>query len=275
MIVVNYVYDAWGNHKVFDTNGVEIEDKGHIGYLNPFRYRSYYYDADFGFYYLKTRYYDPKVGRFINMDDTDFLAPDVINGLNLYAYCGNNPVMNVDPNGNFFFSLLVGLAVGAIVGFGGTIVADYVDDGEIFNGSISLESYVANIAVGAVAGAVVATISPAIVSGISSIASSAGSAIAISGGAVAVNTTAVAVTGTLGVLGASILFAQTPKKNGYYGERWPSDPHKPDHVHLRGNKTDIRIGRDGKPLKGERPLNAQERKALRQLWSDFLKLFGR
>ena len=118
--VVHYVYDAWGNHEVVDLNGEVIEDKSHIGHVNPIRYRSYYYDSDFGFYYLKTRYYDPKVGRFINMDDTAFLAPDVINGLNLYAYCGNNPVMNVDPNGKFFISfLLVSIGIGAA--FGGTI----------------------------------------------------------------------------------------------------------------------------------------------------------
>ncbi len=43
-------------------------------------------------YYLKTRYYDPKTGRFITIDDISYLAPDTINGLNLYACRGNNPV---------------------------------------------------------------------------------------------------------------------------------------------------------------------------------------
>ena len=50
-------------------------------------------------YYLKTRYYDPETGRFITIDDVSYLAPDTINGLNLYVYCLNNPVMKVDPNG--------------------------------------------------------------------------------------------------------------------------------------------------------------------------------
>ena len=39
------------------------------------------------------------MGRFITIDDLSYLDPDTINGLNLYAYCCNNPVMNVDPNG--------------------------------------------------------------------------------------------------------------------------------------------------------------------------------
>ena len=52
-----------------------------------------------GLYYLKTRYYDPETGRFITIDDVSYLAPDTINGLNLYVYCLNNPVMKVDPNG--------------------------------------------------------------------------------------------------------------------------------------------------------------------------------
>ena len=56
-------------------------------------------DEETGFYYLKTRYYDPETGRFITIDDVFYLAPDTINGLNLYAYCLNNPVMKVDPNG--------------------------------------------------------------------------------------------------------------------------------------------------------------------------------
>ena len=47
-----------------------------------------------------TRYYDPQTGRFINADTPDYLDPKTINGLNLYSYCNNNPVMNVDPSGH-------------------------------------------------------------------------------------------------------------------------------------------------------------------------------
>ena len=104
-IVVKYVYDAWGNQKILDCNGNEVIGTNHIGKLNPFRYRSYYYDIETNLYFLKTRYYDPEICRFITIDDISYLAPDTINGLNLYAYCGNNPILNTDYSGTFWQSI--------------------------------------------------------------------------------------------------------------------------------------------------------------------------
>ena len=98
-VVVRYIYDAWGNHAVVDANGNDIEDMSHIGNVNPFRYRGYYYDAETGLYYLQTRYYDPETGRFISQDSIEYAAPEAVNGLNLYAYCLNNPVMMTDETG--------------------------------------------------------------------------------------------------------------------------------------------------------------------------------
>ena len=115
--MVKYVYDAWGNHAVVDADGNDITDEGHIGNKNPYRYRGYYYDADLKLYWLQTRYYDPETGRFVTIDDISYLAPETINGLNLYAYCGNNPVMNVDPNGTFFWFIFIGAIIaGALIG---------------------------------------------------------------------------------------------------------------------------------------------------------------
>ena len=105
-VVVKYIYDAWGNHAVVNASGEDIGDATHIGNRNPIRYRGYYYDTETGLYYLKTRYYDPEVGRFISIDDISYLDPETVNGLNLYAYCGNNPVMRVDPNGTSWKSFL-------------------------------------------------------------------------------------------------------------------------------------------------------------------------
>ena len=95
--MVRYIYDSWGNHAVVDVNGGDITTG--IGVLNPFRYRGYYYDTETGLYYLQTRYYDPELGRFISQDSIDYADPETINGLNLYAYCLNNPIMAIDPDG--------------------------------------------------------------------------------------------------------------------------------------------------------------------------------
>ena len=98
-VVVKYAYDAWGNQKIVDCNGNEVVGTNHIGNLNPFRYRSYYYDIETNLYFLKTRYYDPEICRFITIDDLKYLRPDTINGINLYAYCRNNPVKYMDSEG--------------------------------------------------------------------------------------------------------------------------------------------------------------------------------
>ena len=95
--VVKYVYDAWGNHAVLNADGTDCESG--IGVLNPFRYRGYFYDTQTGLYYLKTRYYDPEIGRFVSPDGIEYADPETINGLNLYVYCGNNPVMRSDTTG--------------------------------------------------------------------------------------------------------------------------------------------------------------------------------
>jgi len=117
-VVVKYKYDAWGkcHTTVMDSTANTIAE------LNPFRYRSYYLDTETGLYFLKTRYYDPETGRFITIDDISYLDPESINGLNLYAYCGNNPVMCVDPNGTLKWYHWLGIIGAAIVVTAATIL---------------------------------------------------------------------------------------------------------------------------------------------------------
>ena len=105
-VVLEYKYNAWGEHKVLSPEGAEITDETHLGYLNPHRYRGYYYSDEMGLYYLKSRFYDPVIGRFISADSLEYLDPHTVGGVNLYAYCNNNPVMNVDPSGHFWDYLL-------------------------------------------------------------------------------------------------------------------------------------------------------------------------
>jgi len=96
-VKAEYVYDAWGNHVI-------VKNDENAGSINPFRYHGYYYDEETNLYYLKARYYDPQTGRFINADDIGVLdaTKDHINGLNLYAYCLNNPVNMADENGRIW-----------------------------------------------------------------------------------------------------------------------------------------------------------------------------
>ena len=98
---------AWGNHVVLDVDGVEITDLTHVGHLNPFRYRGYYYSEALKLYALAARFYDPKIGRFICADTIDYLDPESPNGLNLFAYCNNNPVMYSDPSGHSVLATLL------------------------------------------------------------------------------------------------------------------------------------------------------------------------
>ena len=118
-----YEYDAWG--KIIWQGGSELLT------INPFRYRGYYYDEETGLYYLNSRYYDPETGRFISPDSLDYLEPETCNGLNLYAYCGNNPVMGYDPEGTLdwggFWKAVLGVTIG--IGLAAVTVAAVIASG--------------------------------------------------------------------------------------------------------------------------------------------------
>lgn len=147
-IVAHYDYDAFGNQRIFgwyDNTWRLLEDtlthdgifasnelpmqlpyvfgdktslkKNHIAYINPFRYRGYYYDVDTNLYYLLSRYYDSETGRFINADDISYTHPDIINGINLFAYCLNNPISYYDFTGkSILLTLLAAFGLGALFG---------------------------------------------------------------------------------------------------------------------------------------------------------------
>ena len=170
-VVVRYVYDAWGNHAVLNSDGTDCESG--IGVLNPFRYRGYFYDVETGLYYLQTRYYDPETGRFITIDGIEYLDPETINGLNLYAYCGNNPVMYTDPTGtfiSFLIGLLIAVGIGAAVGAVSYTVSEVVSYAVAGEWTWSWGMFFGSIIGGAVAGAltfVAPAVSPFITGAIS------------------------------------------------------------------------------------------------------------
>lgn len=108
--MVDYTYDPWGVPTV--TGDAELAE------LNPCTYRGYDYDEETGYYYLQSRYYDPEIGRFLNMDETDILMISNGNLLinNMFSYCNNCPIMNLDTTGNIPVSVLYAAAGAALFG---------------------------------------------------------------------------------------------------------------------------------------------------------------
>ena len=84
--------------------------------VNPFRYRGYFYDVETKMYYLKNRYYNPAWHRFMNPDHPDYIDVETVHGLNLYMYCGNDPINNIDPTGNGIITIMLLLGLGTLVG---------------------------------------------------------------------------------------------------------------------------------------------------------------
>ena len=82
-VLNHYAYDAFGNRTV-EEETVE----------NRFGFAGEMLDAVTGQYYLRARFYNPVIARFLS-EDTYYG-----DGLNLYAYCHNNPVRYVDPSGH-------------------------------------------------------------------------------------------------------------------------------------------------------------------------------
>ena len=116
--VAEYTYDSWGN---------VLTATGALANINPFRYRSYYQDTETGFYYLQSRYYDPAIGRFINADSFASTGQDFI-GCNMFAYCGNSPVVRIDFSGKSF-AVILGVNLN-IFGWGATFSINLVSTEE-------------------------------------------------------------------------------------------------------------------------------------------------
>ncbi|MFH1715828.1 MAG: RHS repeat-associated core domain-containing protein [Planctomycetota bacterium] len=81
--VQTYEYSVYGEVSASDPN-----------HPNPYMFAGRRFDIEIGLYYNRARYYNPYIGRFLQIDPVGYEA-----GMNLYTYCGNNPVRFVDPSG--------------------------------------------------------------------------------------------------------------------------------------------------------------------------------
>ena len=219
MLVGQYAYDAWGNCAILqDTNGIAT--------LNPFRYRRYYYDTEINLYYLQSRYYDPETCRFVNADDISYLDPETLGGLNLYAYCGNNPVMAIDPTGTLALltSILIGMLIGAVIGgIGGAIYSGVVAYNNNEIGIDLVDSILGGFLSGALIGAAIGGIAGALIYAAPAIGSFLGSSFTFgsfalaNGGALTITVTgAQFVAGAASLLGLILLSQWEPGS-------WPGD----------------------------------------------------
>ena len=96
-LLVSYVYDAWGKPEI--TDEAQTEESAELIARNCLLYRGYFYDHETGLYYLRSRYYDPEVGRFINADVFVVNKNESGVGGNLFSYCFNNPISLYDNTG--------------------------------------------------------------------------------------------------------------------------------------------------------------------------------
>ena len=120
-VVASYTYDAWGVCTIVSDN------TGIVASINPFRYRGYYYDQEIGLYYLQSRYYDAKTGRFITADVfTNLGYASFLLSYNLYTYCENLPVKYSDSEGKAILSIIGKMAIGVLAQYAGDIISNII-----------------------------------------------------------------------------------------------------------------------------------------------------
>ena len=89
----HYYYDPFGNTRIYDPATGMRREESIIS--NPYRFTARRWDSESSLYYYRARMYDPKLGRFLQTDPIGYDAGD----MNLYRYCGNNPLNSKDPLG--------------------------------------------------------------------------------------------------------------------------------------------------------------------------------
>ena len=134
-----YEYDSYGKIlSVKASDGTNITATYAIAILNPLRYRSYVYDNETGFYYLQSRYYDPTICRFVSADEFASTGQG-LSGHNMFSYCGNNPIVRADDEGEFWH-IVAGAAIGWGVSFFSTLITTGSVEDALISGAFGMVS---------------------------------------------------------------------------------------------------------------------------------------
>lgn len=104
-LVESYQYDSFGNPTIFDAINTVIAESS---IDNPYLFTAREFDSESGLYFMRARYYDPQIGRFISKDPLPGFI-DLPQTLHHYNYTSNNPVNFIDPFG--FFTVGPGLEI--------------------------------------------------------------------------------------------------------------------------------------------------------------------
>ena len=99
-VLERYQYDAYGNVTVCDAGWNALASNA-SQYNNTILFAGCQLDANTGLYLMGARWYDSALGRFISRDPTGYAGSP----LNLYEYCGDNPLGNTDPSGTSYASV--------------------------------------------------------------------------------------------------------------------------------------------------------------------------
>lgn len=125
-VVQSSHFDPWGN-RMSASDWTVSQDGSDFAFRRGFTGHEHY--DRFGIINMNARLYDPVLGRFFS-PDPQVQNPYSTQGFNRYSYCGNNPVMCIDEDGEF--GILAAILIGAAI-VGSINVGIHIEQGDVSN----------------------------------------------------------------------------------------------------------------------------------------------